>query len=348
MISVLIADDSALVREVLRDIVDSEPDMQVIGEASDGKDAVEKARVLQPDLITMDVLMPGMDGLAAIEEIMAHYPTPILVFSSAVNVKEMDIAFQAISRGALDVMGKPSDIMSANYETVRQDLLAKIRLLSRIRVIAHVRGKKRVETPKPKKASLPAPAQDKIKRQVVAFGASTGGPRALVEIFRELPANIRTPLLIVQHIAPSFAEGMAEWLTREARLKITIATDGQMLRAGEAYLAPTDQHLVVEKNRIHLSQEDPVNACRPSVDVLFDSVANYYGDSSVAVLLTGMGRDGAEGMKKIHDLKGYTIVQDESTSVIFGMPKAAIDAGAVDEVLPLAEIPAAILRVLGK
>ncbi len=348
MISVLIADDSALVREVLRDIVEGEPDMQVIGEASDGRDAVEKARILQPDLITMDVLMPGMDGLAATEQIMAHYPTPILVFSSAVNNKEMDIAFQAISRGALDVLGKPSNIIAGSQETVRQDLVAKIRLLSRIHVISHVRGKKRAKTKEARKAPLPAPAPDKIRRQVLAFGASTGGPRALVEIFREIPANIRTPIVIVQHIAPSFAEGMAEWLSREASLKITIATEGQMLRAGEAYLAPTDQHLVVEKNRVHLSQDDPVNACRPSVDVLFDSVANYYGENSLAVLLTGMGKDGAEGMRKIHDLKGYTIVQDESTSVIFGMPRAAIDAGAADEVLPLSEIPAAILRVLGR
>jgi len=215
-------------------------------------------------------------------------------------------------------------------------------------VISHVRGKKRAKTKEARKAPLPAPAPDKIRRQVLAFGASTGGPRALVEIFREIPANIRTPIVIVQHIAPSFAEGMAEWLSREASLKITIATEGQMLRAGEAYLAPTDQHLVVEKNRVHLSQDDPVNACRPSVDVLFDSVANYYGENSLAVLLTGMGKDGAEGMRKIHDLKGYTIVQDESTSVIFGMPRAAIDAGAADEVLPLSEIPAAILRVLGR
>lgn len=352
MISVLVADDSPLVREVVMDIIRAEQDMEVIGEASDGKQAVEKTRDLQPDLVIMDIMMPFMDGLAATENIMAHSPTPILIFSSAVNNKEMDIAFKAISRGALDVMGKPSEYDPNAYESIKKELTSKIRLLSRIRVISHVRPKKAKEE-KPQKVAavpkrpLPAAAAP-ISRKLVAIGASTGGPRALVEIFRELPANLRTPIVIVQHIAPSFAEGMADWLSREGKLKIKIATEGQELKAGVAYLAPTGQHMLVNRNRLHLTSDEPVNACRPSVDTLFNSVAEHFGGNSLAVLLTGMGRDGAAGIKYIHDRKGYTIAQDESTSIIFGMPKAAIEIGAVDEVLPLPQIPGAILRVVGK
>lgn len=348
MISILVADDSPLVREVLKDIIESEPDMEVIGEARDGSEAVEKAKQLKPDLITMDILMPVMDGLAATEEIMAYFPTPILIFSSAVSDKEMNIAFQAISLGALDVMEKPSGITSDRYEEVRQDLVSKIRLLSRIHVIAHVRGKRKKPAAVQKAAVTPVPSRKKVSRRLVAIGASTGGPRALVEIFRELPAKLPAPIVIVQHIAPSFAEGMGEWLERESMIKVNIAKEGDSIKAGEAYLSPTGYHLVLNKSRLHLNKGEPVNACKPSVDVFFNSVAEHYGESTLAVLLTGMGRDGADGMKNIHDRRGHTIVQDESTSVIFGMPKVAIDLGAVDEILPLPEIPGAIIRCTSK
>jgi two-component system chemotaxis response regulator CheB len=346
MISVLIADDSALVREVLRDMLETEPDIEVIGQAKDGAEAVEKTGQLSPDILIMDVRMPIKDGLTATQEIMAYYPTPILIFSSAVNKQDTKIAFQAISYGALDVMEKPSGIHTDRYEEVKKDLVSKIRLLSRIHVIAHVGGKMLERPVHAKQKPLEAPSKHKIVRRLVAIGASTGGPRALVEIFRELPANMTAPVVIVQHISPSFTQGMGQWLARESRLKVKMASDGETLKTGEAYLAPSGHHLTIDKNRLHLADEEPVNACKPSVDVLFNSVANFYGESSMAVLLTGMGRDGAEGMKKIHDRQGYTIVQDQASSVIFGMPKAAIDLGAVDEVLPLADISGAIIRSL--
>jgi len=359
MIRVLIADDSALVRELLKDMIADEPDLELIGEARDGQEAVEKVQALNPDIVTMDVLMPVMDGLEAVEQIMAYHPVPILVFSSAVSNREMNIAFVAISRGALDVMEKPAEAGTARYEEIRKDFVSKLRLLSRIPVISHLRGRhKRPKeaaplppTPLPARAPAPQPTAAVLgapRRKVVAIGASTGGPKALVQIFRELPGDLPVPILLVQHIAPSFAEGLVEWLNRESKLQVKLAAEGQQLQPGNAYIAPTGRHLLVNAERLRLSDAEPVNSCRPSVDVLFRSVAESFGERALAVLLTGMGRDGADGMKLIHDRKGRTLVQDEGSSVIFGMPRAAIELKVVDEVLSLAEMAAGIVQSLGK
>lgn len=357
MIRVLIADDSALVRELLKDMIAGEPDLELAGEARDGREAVEKVKELDPDIVTMDVLMPVMDGLEAVEQIMAFHPVPILVFSSAVSNREMNIAFAAISRGALDVMEKPAEAGTTRYEEIRQDFVRKLRLLSRIPVIPHLRGRRKgrkaAETPVlPPTMPLPRPLRPAPaalpRREIVAIGASTGGPKALVQIFRELPGDLPAPILLVQHIAPSFAEGLVEWLNRESQLQVRLAAEGDRLQPGQAYIAPTGRHLLVNSTRVSLSESEPVNSCRPSVDVLFHSVAESFGERALAVLLTGMGRDGAEGMKAIHDRRGRTLVQDEASSVIFGMPRAAIELNAVDEVLPLAEIAGRIVQALGK
>jgi len=359
-IRVLIADDSALVRELLKDMIADEPGFALAGEARDGREAVEKTQALSPDIVTMDVLMPVMDGLEAVEQIMAFHPTPILVFSSAISNQEMNIAFAAISRGALDVMEKPAKAGSTRYEEIRREFLSKLRLLSRIPVIPHLRGRhKRPSAPvepaapprvptKPAREPAPALIPPPLRRQIVAIGASTGGPKALVQIFRDLPGDLPVPVLLVQHIAPSFAEGLADWLNRESKVRVKLAAEGERINRGVAYIAPTGRHLQVNSNLLHLADTPPVNSCRPSVDVLFHSVATGYGERALAVLLTGMGRDGADGMKAIHDLRGHTLVQDEASSVIFGMPRAAIELNAVDEVHPLSEIANAIVQGLGK
>jgi two-component system chemotaxis response regulator CheB len=396
-IKVLITDDSPVVREVLKDMIEGEPDLEIVGEASNGREAVAMAEELSPDIITMDVLMPIMNGLEAVEEIMAYSPTPILVFSSALDDKEMDVAFQAIARGALDVMEKPKVPSGEKYDRIRLDFLDKIRMLSNIQVIPHLRGKRKKSVPArtDAKASAPPgddhhpsaekrkaakgkdvsrrrpeaapesipepevlpyepeimdssliriPASNKVRRKIVAIGSSTGGPKALVQIFRRIPETFPLPVLSVQHIAPSFASGLVSWLNRESPLLVVLGEDRTRPTPGILYVAPTGVHMILEKGLIRLTEDPPVNSCRPSVDVLFRSLAESIGESTVGVLLTGMGRDGARGLKAIKEKNGRTLIQDESTSVIFGMPKAALDLGAEDEVVPLDKMPEAIAK----
>lgn len=404
-IKVLIADDSPLVREVLKDMIEPEQDLKIVGEAVHGREAVEMAKNLMPDIITMDVMMPVMNGLEAVEEIMAYTPTPILVFSSAVNDKEMDVAFEAIARGALEVLEKPKVPSGEHYERVRAELLQKLRLLSRIHVIPHIRAKRnkrmsekaRAETVAPeaaqperggkpearRSARLPGqqpgrdagapaaeaprskrveealakiggppvelislPRREAITKKLVVIGSSTGGPKALVQIFRRIPADFPLPILVVQHIAHSFDSGLVGWLNRESPLNIVLAENGSEPKPGTVHIATTGSHMVLDQGALRYKDSPPVNSCRPSVDVLFESVAAQLGSLSVGVILTGMGRDGADGLKLIRDRGGATIVQDQDSSVIFGMPKAAIDIGAADQVLPLSDIAQAIARAI--
>lgn len=389
-INVLIADDSPVVREVLKDMIAGEKDLAVVGEAANGKEAVELAGSLKPDIITMDVIMPVMNGLEAVEEIMAYNPTPIMVFSSVLDNKEMDVAFHAIASGALDVLEKPKVASGDKYDAIREDLLNKLRMLSRIQVIPHLRGKRRkahrlpaslttggeikstllsaeqvrpeeklpaeeIIPPEPEVIEIEAevrpvktPPAKLVKRKLVAVGASTGGPKALVQIFKRMPRDFPLPVLTVQHIAPSFAAGLVGWLGRESAMKVELAQDKQRPLPGTVYIAPTGTHMIVEKGLIRLTESDPVNSCRPSADVLFFSVAEQIGEKSVGVLLTGMGRDGAMGLKAIRENNGSTMVQDEETSVIYGMPRAAVEVGAAEQVLPINGIPDAIIRAITK
>ena len=378
LIRVLVADDSAVVREILKDMIAGERDLKLVGEAVNGREAVTLCQELRPDIVTMDVMMPIMNGLEAVEEIMAYCPTPILIFSSVLDDKEMDVAFNAIARGALDVMEKPKVAGIRQFETIRQELIDKLRMLARIQVISHLRGKrKRVpEKPaaRPGRAApavepTPEPQRDRLKpeyvegiespdgpvlelpagrvrRRLVAVGASTGGPKALVQIFRRIPRDFPLPVLTVQHIAPSFAPGLVAWLNRESPLRIILAADRMTPEPGAVYIAPTGVHMVYSHGAIRFTDGPPVHSCRPAVDVLFNSVAESVGELSVGVLLTGMGHDGAAGLKLIHDKKGLTLVQDEKTSVIFGMPRSAIELGAADEVLALPDIPAGLVRAI--
>jgi two-component system, chemotaxis family, protein-glutamate methylesterase/glutaminase len=400
-IKVLIADDSLLVREILKDMISAEPDMEIVGEAQNGREAVTLTQRYSPHIITMDVLMPVMNGIEAVEEIMAFHPTPILVFSSAVNDKEMDVAFQSIARGALDVMEKPRMASGDGYEQVRVDLIHKLRMLSRIHVIPHLRGKRtrrqaqseserkgesdinrnrqgasdvsrdrqgasdvsRDQPPAPARRAKTAPPPESvepflepvsglvelpppqlIKRKLIAIGSSTGGPKALVLIFSRFPSNFPLPMLTVQHIAHSFAPGLVSWLDRESPLHVVLAADRMKPEPGTVYVSPTGVHLILEKGLLRLTDSPPVNSCKPSVDILFESVAKENAAAAVGVLLTGMGRDGAQGLKSIRNGRGRTIVQDQASSIIFGMPKAAIDLGAADDIVNLARIPEAIVK----
>jgi two-component system, chemotaxis family, protein-glutamate methylesterase/glutaminase len=340
MIRVLIADDSPLVRRILTDLLQQQGDIAVAGCARDGREAVELTLALKPDLVLMDLVMPELDGLEAIEEIMAGAPTPVLVLSAALDTSEVQSAFNAIKRGALDVMEKPAADVPGALDEFALRLAEKVRLLSRVRVIRHPRRRLRRQPEAAEAAAGPAPT-------ILAIGASTGGPKAVMTLLKALPADFPGAVFVVQHIAEGFAAGFATWLDRECALKVKLAVDGERYGAGEAVIAPDGRHLTVRDGRIRLSDEVPVNCCRPSIDVFFSSLADAPCMNVVGCLLTGMGKDGARGLLRLKQRGGTTLVQDEMSCAVFGMPKAAIEMQAVNRVLPLERMAAAIGELFG-
>jgi two-component system, chemotaxis family, protein-glutamate methylesterase/glutaminase len=337
MIKVLLADDSVVVRAVLRDIFHATDDIAVVGEAENGKEAITLTEQLKPDLIVMDIMMPIMDGLTAIEVIMARFPTPILVLSATMDDREVKHAFTAIKKGALDVMEKPHLSGLQHGSSFEARIIEKARILARVKVI-------RRRPTKADKAELKTGYQ-KGGRNILAIGASTGGPKAVMSIMKGLPADLKATIFIVQHIASGFARGFAQWLDHDSRLNVRLAADGQGYGKWEALVAPNDCHMVLEKGKIRLLQTEPVNCCRPSIDVFFNSLAEEEGARVVGVLLTGMGKDGAQGLRHIKDKGGFTMVQDEMSCTVFGMPKAAIALDAADEIVPLLSLPEAITKI---
>lgn len=332
MIRILIADDSRLVRVVLNDLLSQDPDVKVVAEVCDGHAAVVETARLKPDLVIMDVMMPVMNGLEAVAEIMAKTPTPILMLSAKTNPHDSDSAFAAIKLGALDVMEKPTGVVTEAFSRIAVQLIIKVKSLSRIRVIHHYRAQRpKLEAPKLIVSTRP--------RRLLAIGASTGGPKAVLQLLQELPEDFSACVLVVQHIADGFAPGFADWLDRETALPVRMAESGSELVAGKVLVAPNQLHLTVRSNRIVLEDSPPLNNCRPAVDAMFLSLAEQgLGEETVAVLLTGMGCDGAEGLASIYKQGAYTIAQDEASCAVFGMPKAAISRGAATQVLPLEHI----------
>lgn len=338
MIRVLLADDSPLIRAVLRDLLARDPGIQVVAEVGNGRAAVVQTALLKPNLVIMDVMMPEMDGIEAVAEIMSRTPTPVLMLSANTDPTDSRSAFSAIRLGALDVMAKPAGITTGAFNQVAEQLIAKVRSLSRIRVMHHFRSQSRSAD-----FSM-APVRPRGKRRILAIGASTGGPKAVMQLLKELPAELSAEVLIVQHIADGFAAGFAEWLDREVPLTVVLAREGDTLRPGRVLVAPNGTHLTVNSGgQIALRPTQPLHSCRPAVDALFQSLADAsLGGEAVAVILTGMGSDGAAGLQALHRQGAFTIAQDEASCAVFGMPKSAIDRGAVDQVLPLAEIAPAV------
>jgi len=332
-VRVLVADDSELFRDVLSRVIAAEPGFEVVATAADGNEAARLARTLRPDVITMDLNMPDADGFSGIARIMAETPTPILVLTVA---REEMVGFRALSLGALDILEKPSP--ASNLDDYGVLLRSRLRLLAGVKVIRHLRGLRNRRAPE---------ARPVARTELVAIGASLGGPRALAALLRALPAGFPAPIVVVQHIADGFTEGLANWLGQESQLEVREARDGDALRPGLALLAPTGRHLVVSKGMAHLSDAPPLDGFRPSVTPLFRSTAETYGSRACGVILTGMGRDGAEGLKALKKAGGHTIAQDEGTSAVFGMPRAAIETGAVDQVLPLDDIARALAELVG-
>ncbi|MFI1988821.1 chemotaxis-specific protein-glutamate methyltransferase CheB [Actinoplanes sp. NPDC020271] len=338
MIRVLVVEDSATMRYYLRDALTEDPELQVVGEAVTGEQAVELAGRLRPDVITMDMMLPGISGLQATEHIMAEHPTPILVVSSA-DRQELFSTYNALAAGAVDVMEKPRGDDSDVDWSPR--LRRTLRMVSRIRVITHPRarldGRARTSAPPPVAPGAATPLGTNTMA-VVAVGSSTGGPAALTTLLRELPPNFRTPVLCVQHIAASeqFAVAFSDWLAGQTGRNVRYATDGLPVRSigGQVLLAPPDRHLYVRDHVLRLSDGPPRHSCRPSVDVLFESIAAEYGNLSAGCLLTGMGRDGAAGLLQMRARGATTFAQDEQSCTVYGMPREAALIGAAMHVLP--------------
>jgi two-component system chemotaxis response regulator CheB len=344
-IRILVVEDSLTVRKHLCEVLAADRELEVIAETGDGKGAIELCRTLRPDVVTMDMMLPVMSGLSATEYIMAHCPTPILIVSSSTNRGELFKTYEALAAGAIDVLEKPQgNDTDAAWE---RQFVATVKLISRVRVITHPRA--RLGALGRTQAPVPAPVVPKTheRGKVVAIGASTGGPGAIVEVLRALPSAFPLPLLFVLHIAEPFATAFADWLDGQSGHRVSYARDGEQIsmRAGEVIMAPPDFHLTVRSGRVRLTVEQERHSCRPSVDVLFESIASEYGSAAVACLLTGMGRDGAAGLLKIRQAGGITIAQNEASSVVYGMPREAVLLGAAESVLPLSDIGPALTAI---
>ncbi|HEU4348229.1 MAG TPA: chemotaxis-specific protein-glutamate methyltransferase CheB [Actinoplanes sp.] len=345
MIRVLVVEDSPTMRHHLRESLAADPELVVVGEAADGAEAVQLCGRLRPDVVTMDMILPTMSGLAATEHIMADFPTPILVVSSA-DRQELFSTYNALAAGAVDVLEKPrGDASDAGWG---RRLCAAVRLVSRIRVITHPRARlsRPVEVPAP--PATPVPVIDGLR--LVAVGASTGGPGALTDLLRTLPPGFRIPILCVQHIAASepFAVAFSDWLAGQTGRSVSYAADGTPVGAlaGRVVLAPPDRHVLVRDGLLRLSDAPPRHSCRPSVDVLFESVAAEYGPAATGCLLTGMGRDGATGLLRMRARGAVTFAQDESSSIVYGMPREAALIGAAVHILPPPRIAAQLVELV--
>lgn len=332
MIRALIADDSQTARALLGALLASDPEVEIVAEARDGNEAVELTTLHRPDVVTMDIQMPGMGGFEATGRIMRAQPTPIVICSS-LDVRDVTVSLEALRAGALAVLPKPG-AGSAQFEQESRHFVATVKAMSRVRIVRRDKGSaiplvaERAPLPRP----APAP-------RVVGITASTGGPAALHQILRSLPADFPLPILLVQHIAIGFAEGLAQWLNGASKLQVQVARAGARATPGTVWVAPDNQHLGIDASgRLLLSDEGPIGGFRPSGTYLFQSIAQAFGGASLGVVLTGMGRDGTDGLRALRQAGGVVIAQDEATSDVFGMPRAVITQGLADHVLPLGAI----------
>jgi len=335
VIKVLLVDDSPLALTILKRMLSISSEIEVVGTALNGKEALKLILRLDPQVICADIHMPVMDGIELTREVMAKYPRPILVISVSVNHAGSGNIFKMLEAGVIDIFPKPEG--EEEISKTAPELVRKIMILSGV----HVFGRSRRSVP-----AIPLPKLEfKTIPELVVVGASTGGPQALQEIFSRLPADFPLPIVCIQHISRGFLGQLVDWLSEICKLKVQIARKGEIPKAGNIYFPPEDTHLIFDpEGRFAFSGEPPNCGHRPSVSVTMNSAARVFADSTIGVLLSGMGNDGADGMREIMQSGGITIAQDEESSVVFGMPKQAIDLGVVNYIIPLSEIADALLQ----
>ncbi len=336
-------DDSALMRKLISDMLNSDPQIEVIATACDGLEAVNKVASLHPDVVTLDVEMPNMPGLVALGYIMSEYPTPVIMVS---GVRMPEVVLEALEMGAVDFVLKPSGTISVDIYKIQEELINKVKVATLVNLT-----KVRRRAPRPRPASGALRSFPRALKRLVAIGASTGGPQALDHVLSRLPSDLPAGILIVQHMPAGFTRSFAQRLDRCCAITVKEAEDSEPIEPGRAYIAPGGYHMRVaqalgHRIKVRLDRSPPVVGLRPSVNVMMQTVAEVYGSRAVGVLLTGMGSDGAEGLKRIKEHGGATVAQDQATSVIYGMPKAAIESGCVDKVLPLSQIAEEITRLV--
>ncbi|MCG3419075.1 protein-glutamate methylesterase/protein-glutamine glutaminase [Oceanobacillus jordanicus] len=337
-IRVLVIDDSAFMRKVIKDMLESDQRIQVIATARNGEDGIRKIKKLSPDVVTLDIHMPVMDGITALQYIMGECPVPVVMLSSA-TAEGADKTLQAISNGAVDFITKPSGNLSIENGQITQEIISKVIAASGVSI-----------TEKPEESTIQStdiPVQNgkqTYSRTIVTIGTSTGGPRALQQVIPCLPSDFSAPILIVQHMPPGFTKSLAERLNSMSAVHVKEAVHGEVLEDGTAYIAPGNYHMHVKKRGIamvvELSQKEPVNGHRPSVDVLFESAGDLDQTNKIAVILTGMGSDGSNGIKRMKtiDPSTITIAESEKTAVIYGMPKSAVKTNCVNHIVALNQV----------
>ena len=342
MIKVLVVDDSTVARELLVHILRSDPAIEVVGTAKNGKEALEAVLQTNPDLVTMDFHMPTMNGLDATRRIMETHPVPIIIVSASCNIRETVTSFHAMEAGALAAVSRPPGIGHRDHERAVKEFLLTVKLLSEVKVVRRW----------PRKERDSAAIRIEVKKaeteiRLIAIGASTGGPLAIQTILAGLPKDLSVPLLIVQHMSSGFVHGFAEWLTQTTGFPTHVAVDNEHPRAGHAYVAPDTHHMGVKVgNRILLSEDPPEKGVRPSVSFLFRSVTRIHGRNAIGVLLTGMGKDGAAELKLLKESGAVTIAQDGKSTIVNGMPGEAVQIGATVYVFPPEKIAAALVCIV--
>lgn len=342
-IRLLVAEDSAATREYLVHLLGEDPALVVVATARDGREALDETERLEPDLILMDVHMPRMNGYEATRTIMERFPLPIVLMSSSFALSERTMTFEALEAGALTVVAKPLGPGHPGQPESAERLVETVKLMAEVKVVRRWPKRERPVSPAPA-----TPSRTGRRIRLVAIAASTGGPAAVARILKGLPRDLGVPILLVQHIAHGFAQGLSEWLSQETPFAAKLAEAGEIAEAGAVYVAPDGQQMgITPEGRIHLTEEPGEDGFRPSASYLFESVARACGASAMGVVLTGMGRDGASGLRTLREVGGMTLAQDGESCVVFGMPQEAVRLGAAERVLPPDGIAAAILSAAG-
>ena len=348
--TVLVVDDSAFMRRLITQIIDGAPDFRVVGTARNGLDALRQIHALDPRIVTLDVEMPELDGMQTLGYIMSETPRAVVMLSAAATEGGADLTLRCLELGAVDFVRKPSGPISLDLATVAETLIAALRAATEV----NLGGVPALARPRFVRAELPTtpPPLPSGATAVVAIASSTGGPRALAEVIPNLPADLQAAVLVVQHMPAGFTKSLAARLDLMSKLTVAEAVDGEAIQTNRVYLAPGGVHMCVVHDgrgtrRVALDTSPPVWGVRPAADPLFNSVAHHFGRAAVGVVLTGMGRDGAEGLRQMREAGGQGVVQDRATSTIYGMPHAALQRAGADRVVPLGGVAPAIVALLG-